>query len=377
MGTAQQLTWFITGASRGFGLEIARAALARGDRVVAAARDPQAVTRALGTHERLLPVALDVADERQAEAAVAAALASFGRLDVLVNNAGRGLLGAVEEASADEVRAVFAVNVDGLLTVTRAVLPAMRRQRSGRVINLSSVGGFVAWPGWGIYAATKFAVEGLSEAMHGELTPLGIHVTSVEPGAFRTDFLDPSSLVRTRRTIDDYAASSGATREWANDTNHAQAGDPAKAAAAIVWLATTAAPPLRLQLGADCVARVEAKLASVRAELDRFRDVAVSTGYDAADAGRTRRDAVRDAAPAERPCCASPPRRAPTDRPSPSRGAWSGRGSRSCAPAGGRCGARPGGRSASSSTASPSSTPAAARCSTACTPTASCWSPPT
>jgi len=289
MGTAQQLTWFITGASRGFGLEIARAALARGDRVVAAARDPQAVTRALGTHERLLPVALDVANEHQAESAAAAALDRFGRIDVLVNNAGRGLLGAVEEASATDVRAVFAVNVDGLLTVSRAVLPSMRRQRSGRIINLSSVGGFVSRPGWGIYCATKFAVEGLSEAMHGELAPLGIYVTLVEPGAFRTDFLDASSLVRTARAIDDYDATSGATRRWADDSNHAQEGDPAKAAAAIVAVVTATDPPLRLALGADCVARIEEKLATVGAELHHWRNLALSTGYEPAEARPTAR----------------------------------------------------------------------------------------
>jgi NAD(P)-dependent dehydrogenase (short-subunit alcohol dehydrogenase family) len=273
------LTWFITGASRGFGLEIARAALARGDRVVAAARDPRAVLHRLDAHERLLPVALDVVDERQAEDAVSAALNRFDRIDVLVNNAGRGLLGAVEEASAAEVRATFAVNVDGLLTVTRAVLPAMRRRRSGRIVNLSSVGGFVARPGWGIYAATKFAVEGLSEALHAELAPLGIHVTVVEPGAFRTDFLDPSSLVRTARAIDDYASSSGAMRQWAEQSNHAQEGDPAKAAAAIIDVVTDEEPPLRVQLGADCVARVEEKLATMRADLDRWRDLALSTGF--------------------------------------------------------------------------------------------------
>jgi hypothetical protein len=271
--------WFITGASRGLGLEIARAALARGDAVVAAARDPEAVARALGTHDRLLPVALDVVDRAQAQAAVAAALAKFGRIDVLVNNAGRGLLGAVEEVSPDEVHSVFAVNVDGLLAVTQAVLPAMRARRSGSIVNLSSVGGFAAWPGWGVYCATKFAVEGLSEAMHAELQPLGIHVTIVEPGTFRTDFLDSSSLQRAKSVIDDYAATSGATRQWAQTTNHAQLGDPDKAAAAIVEAVTSVRPPLRLQLGSDCIARVQEKLASVASELDVWRDLALSTDY--------------------------------------------------------------------------------------------------
>jgi NAD(P)-dependent dehydrogenase (short-subunit alcohol dehydrogenase family) len=225
----QSLVWFITGASRGFGLEIARAALGRGDAVIAAARDPKAAERGLGRREQLLPVELDVTDEEQAQAAAAAALARFGQVDVLVNNAGRGLLGAVEEASAEEVRSVFAVNVDGLLNVTRAVLPSMRQRPSGRVLNLSSVGGFGAWPGWGVYCATKFAVEGISEALHAELLPLGIHVTIIEPGTFRTDFLDPSSLRRAMRVIDDYSGSGGSARQWADTANHNQLGDPSKA----------------------------------------------------------------------------------------------------------------------------------------------------
>ena len=167
----KSLVWFITGASRGFGLEIARAVLERGDAVVAAARDPKVVEITLGQRDKLLSVELDVTDERQAQASVRAALARFGQIDVLVNNAGRGLLGAVEEASAEEIRSVFAVNVDGLLNVTRAVLPSMRERRSGRILNLSAAAGFGAWPGWGVYCATKFAVEGLSEALRAELLP--------------------------------------------------------------------------------------------------------------------------------------------------------------------------------------------------------------
>jgi NAD(P)-dependent dehydrogenase (short-subunit alcohol dehydrogenase family) len=252
--------WFITGASRGFGLEIARAALDAGGSVIAAARNVQSVERALGKHEKLLAVELDVTNERQAQAAAAAALARFGRIDVLLNNAGRGLVGAVEEASAEEVRSVFEVNVEGLLTVTRAVLPSMRARRSGRILNMSSVGGFSAGPGWGVYSGTKFAVEGLSEAMYAELAPVGIQVTILEPGPFRTDFLDASSLVHVARRIDDYDGTAGAARAWAASTNQAQPGDPAKAAAAILKIASVANPPLRLQLGVSCIARVEAKL---------------------------------------------------------------------------------------------------------------------
>ena len=206
----KSLVWFITGASRGFGLEIARAALERRDSVVAAARDPKVVEGALGQREQLMAVELDVTDERQAQSAVSAAFERFGQIDVLVNNAGRGLLGAVEEASAEEVRSVFAVNVDGLLNVTRMVLPSMRARRSGRILNLSAVGGFDAWPGWGVYCATKFAVEGLSEALRAELLPLGIHVTIIEPGTLRTDFLDASSLWRAARSSTTTAAAAAA-----------------------------------------------------------------------------------------------------------------------------------------------------------------------
>ena len=276
-----RLVWFITGASRGFGLEIARQALERGDAVVATARDPRGVEKNLpGAGGSLLAVALDVTDEQEAQSAVARAVERFGRIDVLVNNAGRGLLGAVEEASAAEVRAVFDANVFGLLTVTRAVLPVMRRQRSGRVLNISSVGGFTASAGWGVYCATKFAVEGLSEALRAELAPLGIAVTIVEPGAFRTDFLDARSLARVGRSIDDYGATAGQTRVWADDTNHAQLGDPVKAAAAMIMVATTADPPSRVQLGADCIARVESKLATVTRELQQWRALALSTAHD-------------------------------------------------------------------------------------------------
>ena len=277
----EPLTWFITGASRGFGLEIARAALERGGAVVATARKPAEITKALGPRQQLLAVELDVTKEAQAQAAVGSALQRFGQIDVLVNNAGRGWLGAVEEASAEEVRAALALNVEGLLMVTRAVLPTMRARRSGRILNMSSVGGFRAWPGWGIYGATKFAVEGLSEAMQAELLPLGIRVTIIEPGAFRADFLDSSSLVHSERVIDDYSQTSGASRQWADTTSHGQLGDPAKGAAAIVAIATSADPPQRVPLGTDCVAQVEAKLARVAYELARWRNLTESTDHQA------------------------------------------------------------------------------------------------
>jgi NAD(P)-dependent dehydrogenase (short-subunit alcohol dehydrogenase family) len=275
--------WFITGASRGFGLEIAREALSRGDEVVATARDPRAITSALGdTGGSLLAVELDVHRPDHVTAAVDAAMARFGRIDALVNNAGRGLVGAIEEVSEQEARTAFDVNVFGLLAVTRAVLPHMRAQRSGLVVNMSSVGGFVAWPGWGVYCATKFAVEGISEAMGHELAPLGVRVTAVEPGPFRTDFLDGSSLQVAAERIDDYAASGGFARSWAVDANQDQEGDPRRAAKIIVDLASTDPLPQRIQLGARAIQDVAAKVELVVREQQQWRDIGLSADFDTA-----------------------------------------------------------------------------------------------
>lgn len=272
--------WFITGASRGFGALIAEEALANGDAVVATARDPSTVTKRLGTHERLLATRLDVTSEAEAHEAAGQAVKTFGRIDILVNNAGYGLLGAIEEASAEETQRLFGTNVFGLLGVTRAVLPHMRRQRTGHIINVSSVGGYTGYPGWGVYGATKFAVEGISEALAGEVAPLGIKVTVVEPGFFRTDFLDDSSLSRTAQQIDDYHASVGKTRQSAVDFNHGQRGDPAKLAKAFMTLVNAPQPPLRLPLGSDTIERVETKNAFVAEEIAAWRTLATSTDHD-------------------------------------------------------------------------------------------------
>lgn len=270
-------TWFITGASRGFGGLIAAEALARGDNVVATARNASAITERFGTPPNLLAVPLDVTDEPQAGAAVESAIARFGRIDILLNNAGFGLLGAVEEASAQEIQHVYATNVFGLLAVTRAVLPVMRRQRSGHVVNVSSIGGYAASAGWGVYNSTKFAVEAITEALAIELKPLGIHATVIEPGLFRTDFLDGSSLKVCSAQIGDYAGTAGATRNFAVATNHAQPGDPAKLARALMTVVDADEPPLRMPFGSDTVRRIEAKNAFVAGELARWRDIAVST----------------------------------------------------------------------------------------------------
>jgi len=272
--------WFITGASRGFGLEITKVALERGDSVVATARNPQSVIDALpDAGARLLAVELDVHRPAQITAAVDAAIAKFGRIDVLINNAGRGLLGAVEEASDAAARAVYDTNVFGTLNVLRAVLPTMRDQRGGRIINLSSIGGFTGSAGWGIYNSTKFAVEGISEALAKEVAPLGILVTIVEPGYFRTDFLDGSSLHTEATVIADYAETAGAMRRKAGGLNHEQPGDPVRAVEAIMTIAESLEPPLRIQLGSDAFASVADKLAAVGAEQRRWRDLAVSTDF--------------------------------------------------------------------------------------------------
>ncbi|MFE8604433.1 oxidoreductase [Archangium violaceum] len=268
--------WFITGASRGFGALITAEALAAGDAVVATAREPKSITDKFGEHPRLLAARLDVTQEAQAQAAVEAAIQRFGRIDILVNNAGYGLLGAVEEASSRDVERVFATNVFGLLAVTRAVLPQMRRQRSGHVINMSSLGGYGSYPGWGVYCSTKFAVEGLTEALAVEVAPLGIKATIVEPGFFRTDFLDGQSL-SVAEPISDYADTAGATRTRAAELNHAQPGDPARLAKAILTLADASKPPLRLPLGSDTLARIEAKNRGVAEELASWRELSLST----------------------------------------------------------------------------------------------------
>lgn len=272
-------TWFITGASRGFGARIAEKALARGDAVVATARNPQSVIDRLAQTDKLLAVALDVNDAGQAIAAADQAHDRFGRIDVLVNNAGYGLVSAVEEATAEEVEALFRTNVFGLLTVTRAILPVMRAQRSGRILNFSSIGGYRAGAGFGVYSATKFAVEALSESLRIELDPLGIEVTAIEPGYFRTDFLDAVSLRMGQITLADYTSTAGAVRERAAAMNQRQPGDPDKLAEVVLNLADAPETPVRLPLGSDTIAAIEAKHRSDAAIIEAWRHVSLSTDF--------------------------------------------------------------------------------------------------
>ncbi len=273
--------WFVTGAARGLGAEIAKAALAAGDRVVVTGRRREALEATFGPDgDALLSLSLDVTREADAQAAAEAALARFGRIDVLVNNAGYGNLGLFEETTDAEARAQYDTNVFGLYNVTRAVLPAMRGQRAGRIFNISSVGGLVGGESGSLYCATKFAVEGFSESIAREIAPFGIHVTIVEPGFFRTDFLDENSVRYGSRRIEDYAEVSAQMKAFWDARNHAQAGDPAKLGRALVDLANRADPPLRFAAGSDAVAMISGKIASLRAELDAWSDLSVTTDGD-------------------------------------------------------------------------------------------------
>jgi len=272
-------TWFITGASRGFGALFVKESLDRGDNVVAAARNPQVLAEKFGTRSNLLAIKLDVTSEEQAREAMRQTVERFGRIDVLINNAGFGVLGAIEEISGAEVEAVYRTNVFGLLSVTRAALPQLRRQRSGHIINISAIAGYQSWPGWAAYASTKFAVEGISEGLAVEVKPLGIKVTIVEPGFFRTDFLDSQSLSICPTVIEDYAETTGAMRQAAISSNHKQPGDPARMAKALLKIVDDPNPPLRMPFGSDTVATIEAKNAFVAEELNNWRALAVSTDF--------------------------------------------------------------------------------------------------
>ncbi|MGE4528502.1 MAG: oxidoreductase [Rhodospirillaceae bacterium] len=266
--------WFITGAARGLGRAVAEAALAAGERVAATARDPEAAAAALGAgRPGLLALPLDVADAEQASAAVRAAEERFGGIDVLVNCAGYGQIGAFEANSPEDVARQFEVNVFGLMRVIRAALPGMRARRSGRIFNFSSIAGVRGRPGGSLYAASKFAVGGFSEGLAAELRPLGIFVTVVEPGYFRTDFLDASSMRFGAADIPDYAEVTAAIREGYAQRNHRQPGDPARLAQALLTLADSDDPPVHFAVGSDAVKIVETKLANWSAELAKWADL--------------------------------------------------------------------------------------------------------
>lgn len=269
-------TWFITGSSAGFGQAIASAALAAGDNIVATARRPHTLDALIGqAPERALALALDVTDRDQIDAAVAAADERFGGIDVLVNNAGLASVGAVEELEDDALRQLMDVMFFGPVALAQAVLPGMRQRRNGTIVQMSSMGGQVSMPGFGAYCATKFALEGLSEALAAEVAPHGIRVLIVEPGAFATSF----GSTRSQLSPDSghYDDTVGPQRAAVAGMDGSQPGDPAKAAAAILQALDTPSPPRRLALGADAVEHIGATLDARRAELDTWATLSRST----------------------------------------------------------------------------------------------------
>src|SRR3954453_9981611 len=269
-------TWLITGAGRGMGVAFAQAALAAGHQVVATGRNPDTVKSAVGEHENLLVAELDITDEQSAERTVAAAVERFGRIDVLVNNAANFFGGFFEELSPEQFRSQIETNLFGPLTVTRAVLPVMRRQRTGLGISISSTAGVVGGAFGSAYAASKFALEGWMEALAGDVEPYGIKTMIVEPGFFRTELLTPESTTFGELSIGDYdEARAGITSFWAS-MNGTQAGDPAKLARALVQLADSDEPPLRWAAGEDVVEGVEDKARLLLAQVDAHRELSTS-----------------------------------------------------------------------------------------------------
>ncbi len=273
--------WFITGCSSGFGHDLAKLVLARGWRAVVTSRDQARVEPLVEeAGERGLALSLDVTDAAQIREAVAEAKRAFGRVDVLVNNAGYGYQSSVEEGEEQAIRAQFDANVFGLFAMTRAILPMMRQQRNGHIINITSVAGLIGFAGSGYYAASKHAVEGWSDALAVEVDPLGIKVTCVEPGPFRTDWAG-RSLKQTPSTIKDYAETAGARLKATSEKSGTQAGDPAKAAALMIEIAQDATPPRHLVLGAWGIDEVAKRGEARRAEFEQWRAKGAATDYDA------------------------------------------------------------------------------------------------
>jgi NAD(P)-dependent dehydrogenase (short-subunit alcohol dehydrogenase family) len=274
-------TWLITGCSSGLGRTLAEAVLARGDNLVATARDAGGLQDFAARYpETVRTTALDVTRTGDAAAAVTLAEQAFGRLDVLVNNAGFGFIGAIEEATPDEYRPMFEANVFGLIEVTRAALPAMRKTRGGRVVNISSGAGLVGLAGQGYYCATKFAVEGLSEALAQEVAPFGMAVIIVEPGPFRTAFLGRSISV-AKTELAPYAETAGKFRTFRDVNDGKQVGDPEKAIAIILEAVDSEKPPLHLPLGPRAHALVRNKLAAFSADMDAWEAKSIATDFDA------------------------------------------------------------------------------------------------
>ncbi len=284
--TMESPIWLVTGCSAGFGLALSRAVIARGDRLVATARDSATLAPLVAAApDRVLPLTLDVTCRAAIWDVVATAQAHFGRIDILVNNAGYGYLAAVEEGEAEEIAALFATNVFGLFDLTRAVLPGMRAQGWGHIINISSIAGIVGTPGAGYYAASKFAVEGFTEALAKEIAPLGLHATVVAPGAFRTDWAG-RSLRQAKGNIAAYAQTAGRRRREIPESDGQRPGDPERGAEAIIALVEAPAPPVHLILGTAALASARDRTTAFSAELDQWEACSVNTDFPASQVAR-------------------------------------------------------------------------------------------
>ncbi len=272
--------WLITGCSTGFGRALAEAVLQHGDHLIATARQPEQLNDLIAPYPKVAKaIALDVTDPNAIKTAVKAAQSAFGRVDVLVNNAGYGLIGALEEVSDEQIRQNFETNLFGAINMMRAVLPMMRSQKSGHIMNMSAIAGFSNEVGFSIYGGAKFALEGVSEALHEEVKPLGIKVTIVEPGPFRTDFIG-RSLQHAPTSIPDYTATVGKFQQFLQKIAGSQPGDPSQAAQAMIQIAHSDHPPLRLVLGKYAYTKFRAKIATLTQELDQWEAIAANTDFE-------------------------------------------------------------------------------------------------
>ncbi|HEX8547941.1 MAG TPA: SDR family NAD(P)-dependent oxidoreductase [Cytophagaceae bacterium] len=277
----QDKIWLITGAGRGLGVDITKSALAAGFKVIATGRDTEKVAKAIGiSSDNLLIVKLDVTNTNEIEIAVDAAVKKFGSIDVLVNNAGNFYAGFFEELSPNQIERQIATNLYGPMNVTRAVLPIMRKNRSGHIISISSVAGLVGGQYTSAYAASKFGLEGWMESLQGEVAPFGIKTTIVEPGYFRTELLEPTSTTWPENKIEDYALRSSELRSIFEGVNGKQPGDPAKLANALITIASGEEPPKRWVAGADAVSEAERKISELQQQVDHYRDLSISLGHD-------------------------------------------------------------------------------------------------
>ena len=272
--------WLVTGAGRGMGVDIAKAALAAGNAVVATGRNPGAVAKAVGTSDDLLVAKLDVTEPQDAEAAVQAAIDRFGRIDVLVNNAGNFFAGYFEELTPEQIEWQLATSLLGPMNVTRAVLPVMRKQRSGQIISISSTAGFTGFEFCSAYAASKFGLEGWMESLQPEVAPFGIHTTIVNPGFFRTELLTKESVTYAEPSLEDYADRTAEQLTWWNAQSGQQPGDPAKLGRALVTIAGEEQPPRRFIGGADAIGLAEQKVADLQGQIDAYRDLSTSLALD-------------------------------------------------------------------------------------------------